>query len=478
MQLFKIRKGFATNSSSTHSILIFPDSIHEFTDEYEIDDYEIQFGWDNFTVASKVAKAVYLAATLISNEGLLADIPQEYAVLLAVEMVTGSDWDPTDIQAVKAKLGADKDIWVDHQSLMTLPVSGKLANSQFLQELKTYLYNDNIVIIGGNDNDNECVKKFYPPHQKVLFPFLNVEGPLVARKDNNYWTLFNQNTGCKIRFSFESLKQCAPKRAETPELVDVKITDHCDKGCSFCYQNSEPNQKHADLSNLTYALSELEIFEVALGGGEPTSHPDFVHIVKKFRQNGIVPNFSTKSLDWLRDPKQWVPIIQNIGAFAYSATSVAEIDDLVALLNINGIDKSKASIQYILGGQPLYQFQNILTTCNKYNLRLTLLGFKKVGKGCNFKCHDIDDWVKILKKTKSYDKVGIDTMLAAKYHKELVKAGVSELSFETKEGTFSMYIDAVTGKVGPSSFCNKSDMVTIAKWSAHDIKEAFQNFKC
>ena len=58
MQYTFIRKGFANNSSSSHSIIFAPDA--KLFDEYN----GAEFGWDFFTCSSTKAKDLYLLATL------------------------------------------------------------------------------------------------------------------------------------------------------------------------------------------------------------------------------------------------------------------------------------------------------------------------------------------------------------------------------------------------------------------------------
>lgn len=56
---------------------------------------------------------------------------------------------------------------------------------------------------------------------------------IAVRFDRNAVALFNRVDGTKIRFAVGSYT-----KAKRPELVDIKITDWCDVGCTFCYQNS------------------------------------------------------------------------------------------------------------------------------------------------------------------------------------------------------------------------------------------------
>jgi hypothetical protein len=59
-----------------------------------------------------------------------------------------------------------------------------------------------------------------------------------------------------------------------PESIDLKITNRCNVGCVFCHENSVPNGKHADLEKTLEKIKCLpKGVEIAIGGGDPTSHP-------------------------------------------------------------------------------------------------------------------------------------------------------------------------------------------------------------
>lgn len=81
----------------------------------------------------------------------------------------------------------------------------------------------------------------------------------------------------------------------SPETVDISITDWCDFGCSYCYQDSTAKQKHApnDLVDRVIKSFTHPPYQIALGGGEPTAHPDFPGILVRARELGVVPNYTT-----------------------------------------------------------------------------------------------------------------------------------------------------------------------------------------
>ncbi len=48
-----------------------------------------------------------------------------------------------------------------------------------------------------------------------------------------------------------------------------------------------------DYKNVIEQAAEMGVFQVALGGGNPNQHPDFVEILESTASKGIVPNYAT-----------------------------------------------------------------------------------------------------------------------------------------------------------------------------------------
>lgn len=124
-----------------------------------------------------------------------------------------------------------------------------------------------------------------------------VNNDLVIRRytDQKYSVLFNRNTGFFARVEEKGTSDpfWSPSG---PELLDISITNFCEKGCDFCYRNSNRLGKNILLSDYLIVLkqaTELGVFQIALGGGNPNQHPDFIDILKFTSESGIVPTYTT-----------------------------------------------------------------------------------------------------------------------------------------------------------------------------------------
>ena len=125
-----------------------------------------------------------------------------------------------------------------------------------------------------------------------------LDGNLVVREhpSQHYMTLFNRQTGFFVRKEMNG--QLGPIWAmDGPELIDLSITSYCQRGCSFCYRRAnDTSYEHMSIDEVRDVVEQAAdcgTLQMALGGGNPNQHPDFVEILRMIREHGIVPSFTT-----------------------------------------------------------------------------------------------------------------------------------------------------------------------------------------
>ena len=78
-----------------------------------------------------------------------------------------------------------------------------------------------------------------------------------------------------------------------PESIDVKITNYCDRNCKYCHEMSTTKGDHSDLTVLLDILKELPAgVELAIGGGNPLSHPNLIEFLSTLKDRGIISNIT------------------------------------------------------------------------------------------------------------------------------------------------------------------------------------------
>jgi organic radical activating enzyme len=417
------------------------------------------FGWQPFVAASDRMKKSYLK-TLIRNR--------------LFHMGSGSHESKT-AHLVADQLFPDKlpMEYIDHQSVPLIPraYGTKEPSYEFFKEMSDYILRDGVVIHGGNDNEDE---NGLPPPSNIgwynQLPQDKRPEKWVCRREGDWWVLFSQEDGTKVTLSFKDDPE--PRTyAYTPELVDLKITDHCPYGCQYCYQGSDHQGEHAeDLYMWLYALRELGVFEVAIGGGEPTLHPKFKSILTS-GPTDLQINFSTRNLDWVCHNAGLIR--ERCGGFAFSVPgNYHTTKEIIETLDRAEL-KEVVTLQYVMGTALDYEFESLVKLCHEEDVRLTLLGYKLSGRGAaaiealpETPLQNGNGWIETIEEYSYY--MAVDTTLAARVPQNVF----DETFLRRTEGTHSMYVDAVTSKAGISSYTDK--MIPIDKFK---ILEAFRSFQ-
>jgi len=333
----------------------------------------------------------------------------------------------------------------------------KAPCKEFFDELKAWIMQDNVVIFEYNHGRYDSIKKYLKENNgedNKLRPITRYFDS--CRKDpvTGYWLLFDQRSGDKIRFRFDDEPITY---ASLPELVDIKITDYCDRECSYCYTDSTCNGKHAKLKNIKRiidALAKLEVPEIVLGGGEPTKHPGIREILKYIRRAGIVPNFTTRNLDWFNEKN--VKLFKKCcGKVAFSADDHEwTLQRIRSLIDIHGLRCT--AIQVV---DKVNNLVKVARYMRRYELsNLMCLGFKECGRGKEYIAkYGVEHKVSFADVRKSSQTrwgygVSVDTKYIVDHYDEIEAEGISPLLYTQYEGQFSMFIDAVNGTMAESSY--------------------------
>ena len=158
-------------------------------------------------------------------------------------------------------------------------------------------------------------------------------GALVVKhfRTDHYTAIFNPRSGFFARVEDDGRPE--PFWAEHgPELLDISVTNWCDRGCNFCYRKSDTNGIHMafeDYEEVVRQAAEMHVFlQVALGGGNPNQHPEFPRMLHATRSKyGIIPNYTTNgrglSGDVLKATARYCGAVAVSAYPPYSETEVA-----------------------------------------------------------------------------------------------------------------------------------------------------------
>jgi radical SAM protein with 4Fe4S-binding SPASM domain len=298
------------------------------------------------------------------------------------------------------------------------------------------------------------------------------------RHGPGYNFLGNTESGMTMRWG--ATPGINPVYAPWPELADISISNHCSKNCGFCYRDSKPDKSFIPLDQYEFILDRLcsdrwgSVFQVALGGGEPLEHPDFIPIIHQTHARGVIANFTTNGEHL--DTRSVEAIKGKVGAVALS---VARMDDLdaakVNLLTDAGI---RTNIHYILDNQSIHEASEIVGGRFNHMLRgingVVFLTFKPKGRGSEERClemgDDLEHFISLIESGAATSRVGFDACFVPVLMKY---TGVNVDYIDSCEcGFFSVYIDEKLN-VKPCSFA-LGDAYTF-NLREHDMEDIWQH---
>lgn len=281
-------------------------------------------------------------------------------------------------------------------------------------------------------------------------------------KDYNFVGI--PETGVTFRWG-QNVKE-NPFMAPWPELADISISNYCINECEYCYRSSNPEGKLISIKDYEFLLNQLTnnkygtVFQVALGGGEPLLHPDFIEILKITRKKfDIIPNYTTSGKFF--DEKNIEATRKYCGAIAisydpYRDLTLDDISEIGSYLEGEGI---KTNIHYVISEKTLSNAIEIVE--GKYDdyfknfnaiIFLTYKPFGRANSGETIKSADLlNSFIKSIDKPISKLRVGFDACFVPILMK---KTNIDNKMVDSCEcGFFSVYIDENLN-VMPCSFCN------------------------
>jgi hypothetical protein len=249
--------------------------------------------------------------------------------------------------------------------------------------------------------------------------------------------------GTKVRTTLDATQ---PPRL--PEQLDVKITDWCDAGCAWCHEGSTPRGAHCDVDR-TLALFKdlLPGTEIAIGGGDPLSHPEFERLVRGLRSFGIVPSVTVNGRHFARHRETLERLTRDGQLFGVGVSYHDSIPDW---------DYEHMVLHLIAGVNHPF----VLDAATR-RMKVLLLGYKWFGRGKKFfemRPQPVQDiiaaWYRELFHVAqshhvSFDNLAIEQLKPERLFKD---PETYRRQYMGPEGQFSMYVDAVTETFALSSY--------------------------
>lgn len=270
------------------------------------------------------------------------------------------------------------------------------------------------------------------------------------------------NDGTKIR-QYEDTPQIIH-----PESMDVKITNYCDMGCEYCHEESTLEGKHADLTKLLDIIKDLPAgVEVAIGGGNPLSHPNLLPFLEELDKRGIIANITVNQGHLSKFGDLLVLLIKRglVKGVGISVTSM-NFKYVTPLLQL-----TDNIVFHVIAGVNDIDILGKLRGLNS-KVKILILGYKTFGRGVTFFNDNVrknlDEWNSKLRNYLRQVHLSFDNLAIEQLN---VKDRLSDEEWEQfymgDDFTYTMYIDAVDQMYAPTSRSN--DRLSFEEYSLLDF---------
>ena len=236
--------------------------------------------------------------------------------------------------------------------------------------------------------------------------------------------------------------------ARFPDSIDLKITDYCELNCPMCHEKSSVLGKHAQLD--AEFIDKLQAgTELAIGGGNPFSHPELLPFLTKLKEIGVVPNITINE----RHLSRYKEVIEELIA----KKLIYGLGISLASYEESTFDFAKSYPHAVLHVICGIVDVDKLIDMGREEHKLLILGYKKRGRGESFYSNEVRDKIeecyKALPRISSkYGIVSFDNLALKQLEvKERIKEDLWEERFMGDDGQNTMYIDLVKGEFALSS---------------------------
>lgn len=264
---------------------------------------------------------------------------------------------------------------------------------------------------------------------------------LLAKYKNGNYIVKLYEDGTKIKETQED-----KFIADFPDSIDLKITNYCDLNCKMCHENSSTDGKHAGFEH--NFLNTLKAgTELAIGGGNPLSHPNLIEFLSKMKAQKVICNLTVNETHFQKNQELLQDLINKKLIYGLGI-SLNKCDENTILFAKN----NKNVVFHIINGL-FYDFDKI----TNQGLKVLILGYKKWGRG--EKCFDkkIENQMQITKNLvisliDKFECLSFDNLALSQLDiKNKVSSEVWDSMYMGDDGEGSMYIDLVKEEFALSS---------------------------
>lgn len=271
---------------------------------------------------------------------------------------------------------------------------------------------------------------------------------LIGQYKNGNYQVEIFNDGTKIRSTKDDYFQ-----PDFSESMDLKITNYCNLGCEFCHENSTTQGKHGNILDKSLIDSIHPYTEVAIGGGNPLSHPDLDEFLGLLKERNIIANITVNQTHFMKDFVRLKEFCDNrlIHGLGVSFTRYTKEFEYVASLFPN-------LVLHVING--IVDLEDLKNLYGK-GFKILILGYKQIRRGALFYSDKVKNKQNLLFEVlphlvNKFDVLSFDNLAIEQLDvRRLMSKNQWEQFYMGDDGQYTFYIDLVDRKFARNS-CEKA----------------------
>ena len=285
---------------------------------------------------------------------------------------------------------------------------------------------------------------------------------LIGTYKNGNYTVQIYEDGTKIREN--DLDSLIPAFSEN---CDVKITDKCSQGCSFCYEGCTKEGKHSNIMKQPWIHTLHPYTELALNGND-LDHPQLPEFLEFLKEKKVIANLTVNQNQLIQNYDKlcsWMDekLIYGLGVSYVNPDILTYVEgkENIVIHTINGILKPE-DIRALSG----------------HDLKVLILGYKTRGRGVAYKekyeeeleknmnfLYNFLNVMPYMFKVLSFDNLALEQL---KVKRILTEEEWSEF-YMGEDGQYTFYIDAVEGTFSKDSVTAATERFEIGDRSVDEM---------
>lgn len=191
---------------------------------------------------------------------------------------------------------------------------------------------------------------------------------LLGRYKNGNFRVVILDDGTKIRETNDD--EFVPDFAEN---MDIKICNVCDVLCPFCHEGSTKNGKLGNILNEKFIDTLHPYQEVAIGGGDVTSHPDLIPFLQKLKEKKVIANITVNQIHFERKQKLIKKLVDEKLIYGLGVSLVNPTEHFLDL-----IKQYPNAVIHVING---ILSESDVKKLQNNDLKMLILGYKHLRRG-------------------------------------------------------------------------------------------------